>query len=95
MKVISSSELSSEANIIKKYNDNILNDINDISELVEGLLGYWSGDDAVSYASKINDEIIPSLNKAYDKIDDYVLFMKKVNSVFKAVDENYDKNISV
>ena len=95
MKIAASSSLSGKANTIKSCNENILKDINELSSVTESMLSFWEGDDATSFVRKINDEYIPKLNKAYDSLDDYAVYLSKVYSVFKSVDEYYDKEIDV
>ncbi len=95
MEIVTQSSLNTEAGKIKSYNDNILKDINQLSSISDQLLGVWSGDDGKSFVKKINDSVIPSLNKLYDCIDSYSNYLSKVNSVFNSVDDNYNNEIDV
>ncbi len=95
MKIISTSTLNSKGATIKVLNDNILKDINKLSNLVDSILSFWDGEDARSLVQKINNEVIPTLNKYYDCISDYAEYLKKVNSVFESLDGAYSKNIDV
>ena len=53
------------------------------------------GTDIKPIVKKINEEVIPSLNKFYDYLIDYANFLKKVNGVFKAVESEYNKKIDI
>ncbi len=95
MKIISTSTLNNKGAIVKTFNDNILKDINKLSNLIDSILSFWDGDDAKSLAQKVNDEVIPVLNEYYDCISDYADYLKKVNSVFESLDDAYSKKIDV
>lgn len=95
MKIISTSSLNKQGEKIEAYNENILKDIKKLSNLADSILSFWDGDDAKDLVKKINDEVIPALNKYYDCISDYALFLKKVNGVFTTLDSAYSKNIDV
>lgn len=95
MKIISTSTLNSEGELLKNYAENILKDINELSSLNDSILSFWDGDDAKTIVRKINEEVIPTLNKFYDYLIDYANFLKEVNGVFKAVESEYNKKIDI
>lgn len=95
MKIITTSTLNKEGAQIKSINDNILKNINQLSNLSDSILTFWNGQDAKTLVQKINDEVIPVLNKYYDCIEDYAEYLKKVNDVFVALDEAYNEAIEI
>lgn len=95
MKIILTSTLNSEGEALRIYAENILKDINELSSLNDSILSFWDGNDAKVIVKKINEEVIPTLNKFYDYLIDYADFLKKVNSVFKAVESEYNKKIDI
>lgn len=95
MKVGAKSSLASKANQLKTFNENILRDIKELSSINDSILSFWNGEDAKSLTTKLNNEVIPSLNKYYDCLEDYAEYLRKVYSVYSALEDAYNKNISV
>ncbi len=95
MKIISTSSLNSQGETIQIYAENILKDINELSYLNDSILSFWEGDDARAIVKKINEEVIPTMNKFYDYLTDYANYLKKVNGVFKAVESEYNRKIDI
>ncbi len=95
MQIITTQSLDSQGNGVKTYNENILNDINKLVTLNDQILSFWNGDDAKTLVRKINDDVIPNLNKLYDCIDLYADYLKRVDNVFESVDDNYNVDIDV
>lgn len=95
MKIISTSSLESQGVVLSTYIENILKDINELSSISDMILSFWNGNDSRTIVKKINEEIIPTMNKFYDYLTDYAEYIKKVNCVFKSVESEYNKKIDV
>ena len=84
MKIIATGDISNDATKIKECVDNL----NAIPQI-------WVGDDATRIIKKYNDEFFPELKKYKQVLDDYYVFLTKVYEIFRTLDENYNKPISI
>ncbi|MEE0699298.1 MAG: WXG100 family type VII secretion target [Bacilli bacterium] len=95
MRIMVTEQLNKDIAAIEKKADNILSGINKLSSIVDSLRSYWGGSDADSFSKKINDDAIPALNKYYDSLMSYLLYLKKVKIVYQKLEEAYDDKIDV
>ncbi len=95
MKIIATGDISNDATKIKECVDNLNKDINELKNYIDAIPQIWVGDDATRIIKKYNDEFFPELKKYKQVLDDYYVFLTKVYEIFRTLDENYNKSISI
>ncbi len=95
MKIVAASSINSDAAKIKEYIDHLNYNINFIKDYIDALPQMWTGDDAKRFVNKYRNEVLPVLKQYEKSFNEYYNFLTKVYAIFRTLDENYNKPISV
>jgi len=93
MKIISSSQINSDAAMLKKCIDNYSSEVTNIRRIIDQIPSVWQGNDATSFINKYN-EALEQLEKYKEALYKYCDFLSRVNAVYDELNSSYDKVIS-
>lgn len=87
--------LSSQSNEMLEDKLILENKIKELQEEISNLSRVWRGDDATSFASFYQNQVLPLLRKYVDAFGEFQQFLSEVPNVFDALDESYSGKISI
>lgn len=94
--IVDSSSLVSISNEVISETDEFKDNINKITSEIESLKTVWTGKDATSFISAMNEKILVSLSDLKDVLDKYSDIVTGIAEAYDALDESFSgKSIEV